>query len=341
MVDQFGKLHSYRDAMLIELKFEGGKDDDPIDPGGRTNQGVIQREFSAWLRRNGKPSRDVFTMTDQERDAIYYQNYGQRIRFNELPPGIDLLVLDGAINSGPSQSVKWLQRALNLSPDGNLGNNTMQAILDYGDDDLLVAKYCEYRMAFLRNLKTFYHFGAGWTSRVNQLKKICQAWASGSVGPPVIWVGNMNKKATLIDAKPLVSTAPADATTAGGTVTTALSTAQQTLAPLQGASPTIDQVLLGILVLGAVATAAGFAWSYYARRVNNERADSLMLTPIVGLNDNALVPEEVKSQYADPSARGNDTGNIGAGVVTASGRTAGDTEKRVNEPSPIPAEKAA
>lgn len=341
MVDQFGKTHSYHDAMLIELKFEGGKDDDPVDPGGRTNQGVIQREFSAWLRKNGKPNRDVFTMTDVERDTIYFENYGQRIRFNELPPGVDLVVLDGAINSGPSQSVKWLQRALNLTPDGVLGNNTMQAVIDYPDHDDLIAKICASRMAFLKALKTFWHFGGGWTSRVNQLKKTGQAWAMGSIGPAIVWESNMNKKATFVDAKPLVSTAPADATAAGGTVTTALTTVQQTLQPLQGSSHFVDQVLIGLLVIGGLATAGGFLWSFYARRKNAALTDALMIAPIVGANDNRVVPDEVNKQYEDPNARGGETGNIAPGVVTSSGRTTGDTEVRVNDPTPIPANKAA
>lgn len=341
MVDQFGKTHSYHDAMLIELKFEGGKDDDPVDPGGRTNQGVIQREFSAWLRRKGQPNRDVFTMTDVERDAIYFENYGTRIRFNELPPGVDLVVLDGAINSGPSQSVKWVQRSLGLSADGVLGNTTMQAIIDYPDHDDLIAKICNARMAFLRALKTFWHFGGGWTSRVNQLKKTGQAWAMGSVGPAIVWANNMNKKATIVDALPLVSTAPADATAAGGTVTTALTTAQQTLAPLQGTSHTIDQLLIGLLVLGGLATAAGFAYAYWARNRNTKLTDALDMRPAAGANDNNMVPVEVMSQYQDPTARGSETGNIAPGVVTVSGRSAGDAEERVNEPKPVPAEKAA
>lgn len=341
MVDQYGKEHSYHDAMLIELKFEGGKDDDPIDPGGRTNQGVIQREFSGWLRKNGKPNRDVFTMTDDERDAIYWENYGVKIRFNELPPGVDVIVLDGAINSGPSQSVKWVQRALGLSPDGTLGNVTMQAILDYPDHDDLIAKVLERRLAFLQSLKTFYHFGKGWTSRVNQLKRIGQAWASGSVGPAVVWEHNMNKKASIVDAKKPVSTAPADATAAGGTITTALTTAQQTLSPLQGSSHFVDQVLIGLLVIGGIATAFGFAYAYWARNRNAALSDALSLDIPVGVNDNNIVPQSVMSQYDDPKARGFETGNIAQGVVTASGRTAGDTEMRNNDPTPIPPEKAA
>lgn len=335
------KAHGWDAAMAIEYKFEGGKDDDPIDPGGRTNQGVIQREFSAWLRKNGKPNRDVFTMTNAERDAIYYENYGAKIMFNDLPPGVDVVVLDGAINSGVSQSVKWVQRCLGITANGIMGNITMQAILQYPDHDVLIAKILERREAFLRGLKTFYHFGKGWLARTAQLRKIGQAWAMGSIGPAVVWVGNMNKKATIVDARPLVSTAPADATTAGGTVTTALTTVQTTLEPLQGSSHFVDQVILALLVLGGLATAFGFAYAYWARNRNAQLQDALDLVPVHAANDNDIVPDEVKREYADPTASGSETGNIAPGTVTVSGRTAGDTEERVNAPSVVPLNKAA
>lgn len=335
------KEHTWADAMKIELRFEGGKDDDPIDPGGRTNQGVIQRVFSAWLRKNGKPNRDVFTMLDAERDAIYWENYGAKVRFNELPPGVDLVVLDGGINSGPSQSIKWLQRALGITADGVLGLVTMEATLEYPDHDDLITKILDQRERFLRALKTFYHFGKGWMSRVNQLRKIGHAWAMGSIGPAVVWSANMNKKATIVDAKQRFSTAPADAVTAGGGVTTGLSTAQSALAPLQGTSRLVDNILIAILVIGVACTVFGFAYAWWVRRQNSELDEALGLIVGPAVNDNAIVPDEVLSQYIDPEARGSATGNIAPGVVTASGRTTGDTEDRVNDPSPVPAGKRA
>lgn len=342
-LDQFGKTYGWTDAMKVYLKFEGGKDDDPVDPGGRTNQGVIQREYSAYRRRKGLPNQDVFLMANDERDAIYWEGYGAKIRFNELPPGLDIVLGDGAINSGPSQSVKWVQRALGLGVDGVLGSVTLQAIIDYPDHDDLIAKVIANREAFLRSLKTFWHFGKGWISRTTQLRKIGQSWAMGSIGPAVEWHPNMNKKATIVDAKPKVSTAPADATAAGGTVSTALSTAQATVAPLADASPMLNQVLIAIMVLGALATAGGLLWAWYARRKNNALDEALGLgqARFIGVNDNDNVPHEVKAQYEDPEARGAETGNIAEGTVTASGRTAGDTEERVNTPSPVPPSKAA
>lgn len=342
-LDQYGKTYGWHDAMKIYLKFEGGKDDDPVDPGGRTNQGIIQREYSAYRRRKGLPNQDVFLMQDNERDEIYWEGYGAKVRFNELPPGVDLVICDGAINSGPGQSVKWVQRALGLAADGVLGNVTLQAIIDYPNHDDLIAKIIANREAFLRALKTFWHFGKGWISRTTQLKRIGQSWGMGSIGPAVEWHPNMNKKATIVDAKPKVSTAPADATSAGGVVSTTLTTVQQTVAPLADVSPVFNQVMTAIIVLGVLATAGGLLWAWYARRKNAELDDALNVgvARYVGSNDNDVVPQEVKAQYVDPEARGAETGNIAPGNVTASGRTAGDTEVRVNVPSPVPSDKAA
>ncbi len=311
---------NYARAMKIELTYEGGRDDDPVDPGGRTNQGVIQREFSAWLIRSGKPARDVFTMTPGERDAIYYQNYGAKIHFDELPPGVDLVMLDGAINSGVSQSIKWAQRAIGIYADGVLGVVTLQRIQDHPDHDQLIEGILSRRMMFLRSLKTFYHFGGGWTARVNSLKRTGQAWAMGTVGPLVVYIPDGNKKAKIVDAKPLPSTTPADATAAGGTVSTTLSTAQSVFEPLQGQSQTVDRVLMGILILGAVLTAFGLAYGWYVRKKRTELNDVLDLEPQrMGYTDNADVPQEVLKQYIDPNATGSETGNVAPGVTTQSG----------------------
>jgi lysozyme family protein len=319
-------------ALAVELKYEGGKDDDPVDPGGRTNQGIIQRVFTAWLRKNGKPNRDVFTMTNAERDQIYRENYFAKVRFDELPPGVDIVVVDGAINSGPAQSIKWVQRALGLTADGVLGDVTMERIQSHPDHDLLIRDILNRRREFLRALKTFWHFGSGWMARVDNLQKVGQAWAMGSVGPAVVFFPNGNKKANIVDAKPLPVKAVGDALGAGGTVTTGLTTAQQTLAPLSGTSPAIDRIIMILLVLGIVATAAGFAWAWWARRREAIIIEALDLNPQAATpanNDN--LPPEVLEQYVDPAAQGAETGNIAPGHTTTSGRVAGDGEIAVSK----------
>lgn len=317
---------NYAAAMRIELVYEGGRDDDPVDPGGRTNQGVIQREYSAWRKTKGLPVRDVFLMQPDERDEIYRINYADKVQFDQLPPGIDLLLLAGGINSGPVQSIKWVQRALGLTADGVLGPITMQRIQS-ADQDALIDGIIARREAFLRALKTWPHFGKGWTARCEGERKAAHAWVLQQDGPLHMFVPNGNKKAKIVDAKAMPSTAPADATASGGAVSTALSTAQNVFSPLQGASHIVDHIILGLTIAGSLAVAGGLAYGMYARRSRAALTDALDLAPAaLAPANNDDVPPEVLKQYVDPKAQGSETGNIAPGTVTQSGRVAGDTE---------------
>lgn len=283
---------NWQPAMAIELRFEGGKVDDPRDPGGRTNQGVTQRVFSAWLRQRGLPVRDVYLMTAAERDAIYRQQYGDKIEFDALPPGVDLVVLDGAINSGVGQSIKWLQRCLGITADGVMGNVTLTATQNYPDHDALIAAMCARRMAFLKNLKHWPVYKNGWTSRVNQVKAKGQAWAMGSVGPEVVYAPGGEKKGLVTQAVAAPRRAIADATASGGVVSTGISTAQATLEPLQG-NPWIDRLIMALIIIGVLATVFGLAYGYYARMRKRELEDVLDLVPQSAPNNNDQTPEEI------------------------------------------------
>jgi lysozyme family protein len=299
----------YSKAMRVILTYEGGKDDDPVDPGGRTNQGIIQRVYTAWRMKKGLPNRDVFLMEDSERDEIYRQNYANQVRFDELPPGVDVVMLDGAVNSGPSQSIKWAQRALGLYADGVLGPVTMQRIENHPDHDELIDAILERRRLFLKALKTYYRFGKGWMARVNNLEKIGQAWAMGSVGPPVEYSPLGHKKATIVDAKAPPSTAPADFTAAGGGMSTALTTVQSVFEPMQGTA-VADKVLLALAVVGGLAAAFGIAYGLYARKKRDEYNDVLDLVASHASTNNDDIPQEVLSNYNNYDAQGSATGNF-------------------------------
>lgn len=321
-------------AMKLVLVYEGGKDDDPVDPGGRTNQGIIQREYTAYRLRKGLPNRDVFLMENAERDDIYRVQYGNKVQFDDLPPGIDVVVYDGAVNSGVTQSVKWVQRALGLNADGVLGAVTMQRIQDHPDHDILIRDILDRRRAFLKALKTFWHFGKGWMARVDNLQKVGQAWAMGSVGPAVVFIPNGNKKAKIVDAKPLPATAPADFMSAGGGASSVLSTVQGVFQPMQG-TPIADKVLLGLAIAGGLTAAAGVVYGLWARRKRDQISDVLdLVARQAAPADNDNLPPEVLQQYVDPKAQGSETGNIAPGVTTTSGRKFGDEEVRINSPEP-------
>lgn len=162
------------------LAHEGGSVDDRRDPGGRTSKGVTQRVYDAWRRGNSQPRRDVFRIAMSEVRAIYTEQYWNRVRADTLPCGLDYAVFDAAVNSGPVQAVKWLQRALGgIAVDGVVGQVTLGAVRAHTDIPALIAAMCARRMAFLKQLRTWKHFGDGWTRRVSDVESTAVAMASG------------------------------------------------------------------------------------------------------------------------------------------------------------------
>lgn len=268
------------------LTHEGGKADNKNDPGGRTNQGVIQRTFNSWLATQGKPNRDVFTMRDAERDAIYRTLYWDVIMGDRLPAGLDLAIFDGAVNSGPRQAVKWLQRALGRtytgSIDGVIGNLTLAAIDNYGDIAQLINAVQDRRIAFLQALKTYQYFGRGWERRVSDVRKDALAMARGQQ-PVVIaqTTSDANQKARIEDAKDLPSATAGNATAAtGGSnigVAVAVQTTKDALEPYVGVSDYIQWLVIILIVSGLVLTVGGFVWRTFANRKAKKLIDDLNL----------------------------------------------------------------
>lgn len=193
------------------LVHEGGYDNDPRDPGGVTLNGILQREYDKYRIEKGLPIRAMSAAMQKdptwiaERDDIYRTKYADTVRFDELPAGLDYTIVDGGINSGPVQAVKWTQRELpGIVADGHIGNETMQAILAHPDYDKLIIGSLLRRQKFLEALKTFQYFGKGWTRRVNEVRAVATAMASGSVLPASGYEQYANKKAAIEDAKPVV-----------------------------------------------------------------------------------------------------------------------------------------
>lgn len=272
---------SFAFVMPKILVHEGGKVNHPSDPGGRTNQGVIQRVYDGWRQRHGLPLRSVYEMENHERDDIYKKQYWDAIKGDSLPQGVDYVVMDGAVNSGPVQSIKWLQRALGVKADGVLGQATLGALEAINDMDALIAKILERRELFLKALKTFKTFGKGWMSRVGQVLKIGQAWAIGSVGPQPVFFADMNRKATIDQGKSRPTKAAADGATGGGVaslgVTGAINEARDQISGVAGSSETLSYVLTALAITSVLSVVAGLAYRAYAKRKEASLVDALDL----------------------------------------------------------------
>lgn len=115
---------------LIER--EGGFVNDPLDNGGATKYGITQRTLTLWRGREVSVD-DVKNLEKREAHEIYYAWYYIKPGINSLPPAIQPIMLDMAVNPGPSRAIKFLQDVLNafgyyeVRIDGKLGPKTISA----------------------------------------------------------------------------------------------------------------------------------------------------------------------------------------------------------------------
>jgi lysozyme family protein len=107
-------------ALKAILHHEGGYVNHKLDPGGRTNLGCTQRVWEEWV---GHPvtEQDMRDLTPADVAPLYKAKYWDRIRGDDLPTGVDYIVFDAAINSGPGRAAKWLQQTVGAVPDGAIG----------------------------------------------------------------------------------------------------------------------------------------------------------------------------------------------------------------------------
>lgn len=155
-------------CLNLMLAHEGGFVNDPRDSGGMTNLGVTRRVWEEWL---GRPvsEKEMRALTPTMVAPMYKRKYWDACRANELLAGVDYAVFDVAVNSGTGRAIKLLQQSVGATPDGGFGSITM-ALVQKADPANLIELYCARRLEFLESLRSFEHFGKGWSRRVAEVK---------------------------------------------------------------------------------------------------------------------------------------------------------------------------
>ena len=117
-------------ALQMILSHEGGYTNSEHDPGGATNLGVTQDTLDRVRGRveHVRLPDDVKDLTMPQAKAIYRFDYWAPVSADELPSGLDIAVVDMAVNQGVSDAVKALQEASGSAVDGVMGPNTLAAV---------------------------------------------------------------------------------------------------------------------------------------------------------------------------------------------------------------------
>lgn len=151
---------------------EGGFSSDHADPGNWTGGAVgvgALHGTKFGIAANTYPALDIKNLTLAQAAEIYDQDYAAKVKFDDLPSGLDYAMLDYAVNSGPARAAMELQRIVGVADDGKIGPMTLAALK--GDDPKgLIHDLCNRRLAFLHRLSTWPRYGKGWGNRVEAVR---------------------------------------------------------------------------------------------------------------------------------------------------------------------------
>jgi len=245
-------------CLKLVLQHEGGNDDDPQDPGGRTSRGITQREYNAFKKGNGSPTQDVWTAPDDEINTIYKTQYWQPWG-DQLPSGADYLYFDMNVNMGPAQATKLFQRSLGVSADGHMGIVTVEKIQDCTDLAGLIKSVSNRRRDFYKSLSTFSRFGRGWMRRTDEVERDATKMVPLTETTPNVTMTattGLGDGATVKASAEDAATAPISPETAAGSATgmggaaTIVNEIQTQLAPYSQTLSWIKYILIAASLIG-------------------------------------------------------------------------------------------
>ena len=160
------------------IEHEGGYVNDPKDLGGATNMGITAATLGNY-RKLGRPCTpaEVKAMTRDEAVAIYKQQYITGPRFDAIPDGnLKMIVVDTAVLFGPKRATEFLQKALGVNPDGDLGNITRTALAKANPKKVgngVIAERIAYHKARVAKNPSQQRFLKGWLNRCESLRQYC------------------------------------------------------------------------------------------------------------------------------------------------------------------------
>jgi lysozyme family protein len=157
-------------------KYEGGYCWDAGDPGGPTNFGITCFDLAEHMGQKmdsmARWAPIVRAMSMDIAEQIYASKYAAAIRYNDLPLGVDVEMMDYGVNSGIGRPIRVVRAILGLTGGAVMDQALLDAI-NKADPRKLVESISAERLHFMhaiRNGSAWAKFGGGWGARVADLR---------------------------------------------------------------------------------------------------------------------------------------------------------------------------
>lgn len=154
----------------LEVVFarEGGFSNDPRDRGGATNFGITRATLTA-SRGHEVSEDDVRNLTREEAREIYRSSYWNRLRCDDLPLGVDLMVFDFGVHAGPAASARVLQKAVGAEVDGSIGDATVGAT-NAARPRTTLDEFHRLKLERYQKMDGWKTYANGWSNRADAIR---------------------------------------------------------------------------------------------------------------------------------------------------------------------------
>lgn len=167
-------------------KYEGGYGWNAKDTGGPTKYGITCYDLAEHMGQKMSSMTTwapiVKAMTLDTAEQIYQTKYANAIRYNDLPAGVDVEMMDYGVNSGVTRPIRVVRAILGIPGNPVMDQKLLDAIKK-ADPTKLVNAISTERLSFMHAIRSgsaWVEFGGGWGARVADLK----AYALHLIAPP-------------------------------------------------------------------------------------------------------------------------------------------------------------
>ncbi len=174
---------SFDASLEFTLAEEGGFIDHPTDARFATNHGITLARLRRFLRDPALDRDAVRHLPCVTVRALYMADFWNRTRCDALPPGLDLMVFDHAVNAGPDRAGRALQLAAGqrrTEIDGAVGPDTLRRVA-LADTLTLIDALAAMQRASYRQMTAYGLFGEGWLARLDRRRAKALELMAGSV----------------------------------------------------------------------------------------------------------------------------------------------------------------
>ena len=153
----------------------------PGDTGGWTDMGVTLISWRDFNDDQSLTKADLGVATNDDLSAFYQAEFWTRMQLEQMPAGMDMMLLNAACLSGAPRATMLLQEQLGVTVDGCIGDETLKALHKAmgavpTPDEIDI--YAEKHVSFLRELRTYGQFGGGWVARISRCVAVSRQLAS-------------------------------------------------------------------------------------------------------------------------------------------------------------------